>query len=144
MDPNAEPSIFWVADVDDPFVPYPKQGLMLNVKEDRERIDAFLDKLITLYHVDSRKNLPIQTCSGAAMYACKNLLGQDGGRVMVFSTTICSKGAGMLKSRDKVTVYNTDEEKSLFLHTTEHEFYRELGHSSVKSRVTFDLYLGVP
>ena len=63
---------------------------------------------------------------------------------MVFATNICSKGAGMLKSRDKVTMYNTDEEKGLFLHTTEHEFYRELGHSSVKSRVTFDLYLGVP
>jgi hypothetical protein len=63
---------------------------------------------------------------------------------MVFSTTICSKGVGLLKSRDKANLYNTDEEKSLFLHTTEHEFYRELGHSSVKNRVTFDLYLGVP
>jgi len=78
------------------------------------------------------------------MHACKNLLGEDGGRVMVFTTTICSKGVGILKSRDKANIYNTDEEKSLFNHTTEHEFYRELGHSSVKSRVTFDLYVAVP
>ena len=59
FDPNAEPSVYWVSDVDDPFVPYPKQGLMLNLKEDRERIDAFLDKLVALYYIDSRKNLPI-------------------------------------------------------------------------------------
>lgn len=46
MDPNADATIYWVGDVDDPFVPYPKEGLMLNVSEDRERIDIFLDKLI--------------------------------------------------------------------------------------------------
>ena len=46
------------------------------------------------------------------MHACKNLLADDGGRVVVFSTNICSKGVGMLKSRDKVNIYNTDEEKN--------------------------------
>jgi len=81
---------------------------MLNLRDDRERIDALLDKLITMYHVESRKNLPLQTCTGAAMHACKNLLADDGGRVMVFSTNVCSKGAGMLKSRDDPKLYNTD------------------------------------
>ena len=81
---------------------------MLNVKDDRERIDAFLDKLITMYHVDSRRNLPLQNCTGAAMHACKNLLGDEGGRVLMFSTNICSKGAGALKSRDDAKLYNTD------------------------------------
>jgi len=87
---------------------------MLNVKDDRERIDAFLDKIVSLYHSEARKKLPIQTCQGAAMDACKSLLGKGGGRVMVFSSNMCSMGVGLLKSRDNVKVYNTDQEKALF------------------------------
>ena len=78
------------------------------------------------------------------MKACANLLGEGGGRVMVFATKICSKGVGSLKSRDKVTLYNTDQEKSLFVHADDHTFYTSLGHNCVTNRITFDLYLGVP
>lgn len=59
QDPNADPTILMVTDVDDPFAPGPRDRLMLNVKDDRERIDALLDKLLTLYNVEARKNLPI-------------------------------------------------------------------------------------
>lgn len=46
MDPNGDPTILWVADTQDPFVPFPREKLMLNISSDRERIDIFLDKLI--------------------------------------------------------------------------------------------------
>ena len=49
-DPNGDPSILMVTDVDDPFCPGPKNRLMLNLKEDRDRIDALIDKLILLYN----------------------------------------------------------------------------------------------
>jgi Sec23/Sec24 trunk domain len=49
-DPNGEPTILWVGDVNDPFVPYPREKLMLKVVEDREKIDIFLDKLVTLHY----------------------------------------------------------------------------------------------
>ena len=49
LDPNGEPSILIVADVDDPFTPAPRERLMLNAVQDRERIDSFLDKLLTIY-----------------------------------------------------------------------------------------------
>jgi hypothetical protein len=71
LDINAEPSIYWINDLDDPFIPLPKEALMLNVREDRDRIDTFLDKLISLYYQESRRNLPIQTCLGAVMSACE-------------------------------------------------------------------------
>ena len=74
LDPNAEPTILWVGDVEDPFVPYPREGLMLNVVSDRERIDVFLDKLINMYQIDQRKNSPIATCMGSAMTVCQKLL----------------------------------------------------------------------
>jgi hypothetical protein len=67
LDENAEPSIFWVNDVEDPFVPLPPEAVMLSVLDDRERIEVFLDKLISMYYTEARKNMPIQTCLGAAM-----------------------------------------------------------------------------
>ena len=93
---------------------------MLNVKDDRDRIDLFLDKLIQLYYTEARKNTPVQTCLGAAISSCVHLLEKTGGRLMVFSSAGCSKGVGSLKSRDKVVAYNTNEELQLFLHTKEH------------------------
>ena len=41
--------MLWVADIDDPFAPAPRERLMVNAVQDRERIDAFLDKLLTMY-----------------------------------------------------------------------------------------------
>ena len=93
---------------------------MLNVKDDRDRIDLFLDKLIQLYYTEARKNLPIYTCLGSAISSCAQLLEKTGGRLMVFSSNGCSKGVGSLKSRDKVMAYNTPEELQLFSHTKEH------------------------
>ena len=70
LDENAEPSIFWMNDLDDPFYPLPVQTVMLNVKDDRDRIDIFLDKLIQLYYTEARKNSAIQTCLGSAISSC--------------------------------------------------------------------------
>jgi hypothetical protein len=94
LDENAEPSIFLVNDVEDPFVPLPIDAVKLSVIDDRERIDIFLDKLITMYYTEARKNMPIQTCLGAAMSSASQLLHNSGGRVMVFSSQGCSRGVG--------------------------------------------------
>ena len=48
-DPNAEPSILWVGDIQDPFVPLPKDKILLRLVEDREKIDVFLDKLLNIH-----------------------------------------------------------------------------------------------
>ena len=62
LDPNAEPTVFSMGDLDDPFIPFPRESLMVNLQNDRERIDAFTDKLVTLYYTETRKYLPNQTC----------------------------------------------------------------------------------
>ena len=116
---------------------------MLNLINDRERIDSFLDKLIQMYHIDSRKNLPIETCTGSAMVACKQLIQDCGGRILVFSSNICNRGVGTLKNNNHFKTYSTDEEKYLYAHTKLHDFYRSLGNQALKHKVTFDLYFGV-
>lgn len=42
------------------------------------------------------------------MSAAKQLLSSEGGRVLVFSSNICSIGAGCIKARDQIKLYNTD------------------------------------
>jgi hypothetical protein len=36
--------------VNDPFIPFPKEKLMMKVVEDRVKIDIFLDKLLLLHN----------------------------------------------------------------------------------------------
>ncbi len=55
QDPNGEPNVMWVGEIMDPFIPYPREKLMLNLVRDRERIDIFLDKLINMHHLEQKK-----------------------------------------------------------------------------------------
>lgn len=142
-DIDAEPTILWVGDVSDPFVPFPKEGLMLNLVDDREKIDTFLDKLIAMYYTESRMKGKITTCAGAAASACKQMLNGVGGDVVLFSSKISDIGAGALKSRNFYASYNKDEEKALFDHTKEHDYYSKLGQKALADNVTFHIYLGV-
>ena len=82
-DPNGEPSILIVGGIDDPFAPAPKSRLALNLVSDRERIDAFLDKLVAMYQTEERMKLTPQTCSGAAAAICVEMLKDFGGKVVV-------------------------------------------------------------
>lgn len=77
-DPNGEPTILWVGDVQDPFVPFPQEKLMLNLVKDREKIDIFLDKLINFHNVEQKKNMPQAIATGAAVSAAKQLIQDEG------------------------------------------------------------------
>jgi len=68
-DPNGEPTIFWVGDINDPFIPFPKEKLILKVVEDREKIDIFLDKLLTYHTIDQKKTMASTIATGAVIGA---------------------------------------------------------------------------
>lgn len=65
--PQGDPTVLWVGDVAEPFVPLPKERLMLRLVEDRERIDLFLDKLLTLHTPESKRYQMPYLCTGAAI-----------------------------------------------------------------------------
>ena len=65
--PDGEPTILWVGDIMDPFVPLPKEKLMLRVVEDREKIEIFLDKLLGLHTAENKKYQSPFLCTGAAI-----------------------------------------------------------------------------
>jgi len=52
-----------------------------------------------------------------------------GGRILVFSSSINSIGAGALTMRDDPKLYNTDKEKTIMVPATEH--FTKLGQECV-------------
>ena len=86
LDPNGDPTILWVADTSDPFAPFPMSRLMLNVVHDKERIENFLDKLLSKYNSEGKKSITYQSCPGAAMESAMQLLDKHGGRVLLFTS----------------------------------------------------------
>lgn len=70
--------MLWVSDQQDPFVPLPKSKLMLKVVEDREKIDTFLDKILTMHTLENKKQQSPYLCTGAAIIAAKHLIEDDG------------------------------------------------------------------
>jgi hypothetical protein len=71
------------------------------------------------------------------------MLNGVGGEVILFASKISDTGVGILKSRNFYANYNKDEEKTLFEHTKEHDYYLKLGRQALNDRVTFNIYLGV-
>ena len=46
---SGEVQLLHVGDVDDPFVPLPLSKIMMDVLQDRERLDIVIDKIYNMY-----------------------------------------------------------------------------------------------
>lgn len=42
----------FVADVEDPFIPLPLSKIMMDLSQDRDKIDAIIDKITNLFTLD--------------------------------------------------------------------------------------------
>jgi hypothetical protein len=51
---------------------------MLKLVEDRERIDIFLDKLLSMHLIETKKYQAPFLCTGAAISAAKQLVAEEG------------------------------------------------------------------
>lgn len=79
-DENAEPQIYQVGDLTDPFIPLPASHLLMNVSEDGERLNALLDKIYNMYtqeHYQQGRQVT-QVCSGAVIKAGIEALSEFG------------------------------------------------------------------
>ena len=95
-DPNGEPQILQIGDINDPYIPLPASNLLMNVAEDGERIHALLDKIYNMYgeeHYAHGRQLT-SVATGAALVASKILLEEKGGRIMLFANTLGAQGCG--------------------------------------------------
>jgi len=143
-DPNGEPLILQVGDINDPYVPMPASKLLMNVAEEGERIHALLDKIYNMYsdehYAHGRQLTSIAT--GAALKSAKALLEDRGGRIMLFAGSIGAQGCGRVQNRMNATQYNTDQEAAKML-APENNFYRELALECISQCITVDMFIAV-
>ena len=83
LNSDGEPTLLWVGVITDPFIPMPKERLLLKLVDDRERIDTFLDKLLNLHTSENKKYQSPFLCTGAAIQAAIHLIEEDGKLLIV-------------------------------------------------------------
>lgn len=145
QDPNGDPTILFVGDTTQPFSPLPLSALMLAIQEDKEKIDSFLDKLLTMHPEEDKKNLPHGICSGSALEAARGLLQEEearGGKIHLFATNLSTVGVHPMKSRDDQKLYNTADEKKI-LNADPNALFGDFVGSCLKSAIGVDLYFAV-
>lgn len=50
----------------------------MNVVDDREKIDIFLDKLVMMHNAEQKKNMPATVATGAVISAASQMIQDDG------------------------------------------------------------------
>jgi hypothetical protein len=80
--PTGEISLLHVGDVESPFIPLPHNKLLLDLSEDRERIDILIEKISQMWSKTGqsplRQKFANQVCTGAALTACTKILEHNG------------------------------------------------------------------
>ncbi len=106
----------------------------------REALTALLDLLPELFGdvVDATALV------GAAVASAREVLIGQGGRVLLFQSTLCGLGPGSLPNRDpgnQSKAYGTDSECVLFTSQEPHsKFYTELSRACVLEQVCVDVF----
>ncbi|EPY23169.1 protein transport protein SEC24 [Strigomonas culicis] len=128
-----------VPDVDDPFSPLPFMSMCwLEVGSEMEHIEAFLARVPT-YAADAREPSSECVVGAAVKVATLVLSGLGGGRVIVSTHGLPSRGVGVLKPREQHKLYGTEKEKEL-LRPME-GFWSALATDAAKQGIAFDLFV---
>lgn len=144
QDPNGEPLILQVGDVNDPYIPLPPSKLLMNVVEDADSIYNLLDKLYNFFSADhyAQGRQVTSIATGAALVSAKALLEEKGGRIMLFANNLGAQGVGRVQNRLNASFYNTDNEGPKMI-TPEHDFYRTFALDCISKNICVDLFLAL-
>lgn len=106
-DALSQPRMMIYADIDDGAdglvsLPMP-DGLMVNLSENRESVQTFLQTLPGMFSANGANSADVETDSalGTALNAGYQLLKTTGGRLTVMQTCLPNRGEGALKTREE-------------------------------------------
>ncbi|CAA2986321.1 transport Sec24-like At3g07100 [Olea europaea subsp. europaea] len=128
-----QPQMMVISDLDDIFVPLP-DDLLVNLSESRNVVDAFLDSFPSMF----QDNMNVESAFGPALKAAFMVMGQLGGKLLIFQNTLPSLGAGRLRLRDDARIYGTDREHMLRI--PEDPFYKQMAADFTKYQVAVNVY----
>jgi len=129
-----QPQMHKVSDLDDIFLPVP-DGLLVNIKENRDMILQLLESLPTYFdnEIDSL------AATGAALLAGRKMTSSTGGRVTLFQTCLPSVGPGALKHRDASSISGTSKDLQNLNPST--DFYKRLALDCASEQIGMDIFL---
>lgn len=93
-DINKEPSILTMCEQDYSFLPYPSENFMLNLVDDREKIDRLLESLVRIHVKENDKGKAPGLCLTGAMQVAMELMLESGGRMLTFYSRLDNFGPG--------------------------------------------------
>uniref|UniRef100_M8C7R1 Protein transport Sec24-like protein n=1 Tax=Aegilops tauschii TaxID=37682 RepID=M8C7R1_AEGTA len=130
----SQPQMMVVADLDDVFLPLP-DDLLVNLVDSRHVVESFLDNLPNMF----QDNVNVESALGPALKAAFMVMGQIGGKLLVFQSTLPSLGIGRLRLRgDDVRAYGTDKEH--ILRIPEDPFYKQMAAEFTKNQIAVDIF----
>lgn len=133
-DPNDEPSMLVVSDLDEPFLPVP-HDLLVPLTESRQSVEGFLAKLPEMF----QSNQSNGSCMGSALRAGHKLISSMGGKLVVLSASLPNLGVGKLEMREDKKLLGTSKETGLL--QAANSFYKSFAVECSKSQVSIDMFL---
>lgn len=145
-----EVKIAVVPDVERPFCPLPREKLFLNIESQRDEINKILERINILLTSNSTsetnnknnnyKNInQYGSVTGAAIFAGVDVLKGNGGRVIVFSSNACVKGAGSCKPREEKYLHILEKEKQCYI--PQNNVYHKLSEECNNNKTCVDMFV---
>ena len=129
-DSLSQPRMMIYPDLDELILPMP-DNLMINLNENKESIQIFLQSLPSLF-ADSYET---DSALGSALNAAHQLLKQTGGRITVMQTCLPNVGVGALKIREE-----TIDKDSTNL-GPQCDFYKKMALDCAGLHIAVDLFM---
>jgi len=129
-DALSQPRMMIYPDLDELVLPLP-DSLMVNLTENKESIQQFLQWLPTLF-ADTNET---DSALGSALTIAHQLLKQTGGRITVMQTCMPNVGVGALKYRDETV------EKEANILQSQTDFYKKLALDCALVHIAVDLFM---
>ena len=134
------PHVHQICDREDPFLPAPLDALMLNLANDRAKIDLLLEKLPEIHTMENSKHKLAALNLSSAFHISYEMLENSGGRVLTFYSRIENVGPAINTVTESHKAYNTDAEKTFFKPNIGN--YIDLAAKMFSKRITVDLFCG--
>eukprot|EP00003_Mantamonas_plastica_P010872 TRINITY_DN2039_c0_g1_i1.p1 TRINITY_DN2039_c0_g1~~TRINITY_DN2039_c0_g1_i1.p1 ORF type:complete len:583 (-),score=192.80 TRINITY_DN2039_c0_g1_i1:14-1762(-) len=133
----SQPQILVVSDITDPkeqpFVPLPR-GFLVELASAKEQVDAFVDIIPSMWS-DSKT---VDSALGPAIKAAQMILGDIGGKMLLFHSALPNVGMGALKNRLNLNQLGTDQEISML--TCGDKFYKETAADLSRLQISVDVF----
>eukprot|EP00794_Sanderia_malayensis_P007166 gene7166-7972_t len=131
---QTQPQMIVMTDIDDIFIPAP-DGLVVNLKENKEMILQFLDSLPQAF----ANTTDVNSATGAAMQCARSLITATGGRITVFQTCLPSYGPGRLTRRELGNMSGNSKDSQKLNPST--DFYKKLALECAGDQIAIDLFV---